>query len=54
MYWRAAILAVADDALGILHGHLAGSLDKEHGSDGDGEEKDNLNDEHHQTALRAG
>ena len=46
-----AILTVADDALCILYGHFACSLNEKHGTDSDGKEQHDLDDEHHQTAL---
>lgn len=45
---------VADDALCILHGHLAGSLDEQYSAYCYGEEEYELDDEHYKTAFRTG
>ena len=48
------ILAVADEALSVLHGHLAGCLSEHDRCAHHCIEDDELDDEHHQTATRDG
>ncbi len=49
-----SVLAIADNTLGVLYGHLACSLHEEDCTYGDCEEQEDFNYEHDETALAAG
>ncbi len=49
-----AVLTVAHDALGILHGHFACALHEQYRAYGNGKKEDDLYHKHDETALAAG